>query len=252
MRPTAPETRARAAWRETPMVAVDGVSKAYGRGVRALAGATLAVGRSELACIGGPPGSGKSTLLHLIAGFLEPDSGSIAVDGITPSAAPDPAAFRRERVGFVFQTPVLVGSCGALTNVEIALLGAGLHARERRRRGRMLLDAVGVLHRAEHLPGELSGGERQCVALARALANEPLVLLADEPTAALDRPATDRILDVIDERRANRGMTAVVVSHDPRTAARADRAFRVLDGVLKAAPAGEALEPERGGARWSG
>jgi putative ABC transport system ATP-binding protein len=181
----------------------------------------------------GPPGSGKTTLLNLVAGFTGPDAGSVTVDGRTPWDARDRARYRREVIGFVFQLHRLLPGLSAQGNVEVALMGAGVPRAERSERSARLLEQLGVEERAEHFPSELSGGERQCVAIARALANEPRLLLADEPTASLDSPAARRILDIIDELRRGRGMTVLAVSHDPAVVARADRACEVVEGALR-------------------
>jgi putative ABC transport system ATP-binding protein len=214
-------------------VAIAGASKAYGRGVEALRAVSLTAAPGEFVSITGPPGSGKTTLLNLVAGFTRPDAGSVTVDGRTPWDAQDRARYRREVIGFVFQLHRLLPGLSAQGNVEVALIGADAPRAERRERSARLLEQLGVAKRAEHFPSELSGGERQCVAIARALANGPRLLLADEPTASLDGPAARRVLDVIDELRSQRGMTVLAVTHDPAVVARADRACEVAEGALR-------------------
>ena len=205
------------------------VVKSYGP-VRALRGVSLDVAGSEFVTITGPSGSGKSTLLNLIGSLDRPDSGTITVAG---SPVPDPrhaVEFRRRLVGFVFQDNLLLPYLTAQANIEAALLATGVGLRERRARSSELLAEVGLADRARHLPSELSGGQRQAVALARALANRPRLLLADEPTGALDSESGRRALDLLAAIRERYGMTLVVVSHDRDLAARADRVVHLVDG----------------------
>jgi predicted ABC-type transport system involved in lysophospholipase L1 biosynthesis ATPase subunit len=143
-------------------------------------------------------------------------------------------------VGFVVQRHLLLGSLSARANVEVPLLGAGIHRAERQRRAMALLDQVGLAERAEHRPSELSGGESQRVAVARALANEPRLLLADEPTGALDSVTSERVLDLLFALRDRLGMTLLVVSYDRAVGARADRTLSLLDGTIEAEPAAAA------------
>lgn len=214
-------------------VLVECVSKSYGRGVVALREVSLEIAPNEFVSLTGPPGSGKSTLLNLIAGFSRPDLGTISVAGLSPWAVRERGVYRREVIGFVFQLHRLLPALSACGNVEVALVGAGVPRGERHERAALLLEQVGVGGRADHFPNELSGGERQCVAVARALANRPRLLLADEPTASLDAAATQRILGVLDAVRAERGMTVIAVSHDPVVTRRADRSFEIVGGELR-------------------
>jgi putative ABC transport system ATP-binding protein len=216
-------------------VAIESVSKSYGA-VRALTGVTLGVARGELVVVGGPSGSGKSTLLQIAAGFTKPDSGSVLVDGRDVATMRDPAGYRRDVIGVVFQSHHLLPALSARMNVEVALLGAGVPGPERHLRAERLLDEVGVGHRTAHPPHELSGGERQCVAVARALANRPRLLLADEPTAALDDAAASRILDLLDTLRREQGMTVLAVSHDAAMAERSDHRVRLVGGRINPRP----------------
>jgi putative ABC transport system ATP-binding protein len=212
-------------------VLVEHASRRYGA-VAALLDASLAAEPGEMLAITGRSGSGKSTLLNLIGGLDQPTSGRVLIDGREIWREPGAPRHRRELVGFVFQQHFLLTSLVARANIEVALIGAGMRRSERRRRALQLLDEVGLAGRAEHLPAELSGGERQRVALARALANEPRLLLADEPTGAVDSATSQRILDLLGLLRARRGMTLIIVSYDPQVGERADRMLTVTDGVL--------------------
>jgi ABC-type lipoprotein export system ATPase subunit len=210
-------------------VEVSDVVKSFGP-IAALRGVSLAVAESEFLTITGPSGSGKSTLLNLIGSLDRPDSGTVTVAGVPVPEPRHAVEFRRRLVGFVFQDNLLLPYLSAESNVEAALLAAGVGRRERRERSAELLAEVGVADRADHLPSELSGGQRQAVALARALANRPRLLLADEPTGALDSVGAERALDLMLALRDRYGMTVVVVSHDPAVAARADRVVHLVDG----------------------
>jgi putative ABC transport system ATP-binding protein len=212
-------------------VVVDGVTKSFGK-VSALRGVSLRIERSEAVLITGRSGSGKSTLLALIGGLEDPDSGRVLIDGRAIWERPHPAHARRQVVGFVFQRHLLLEALSARANVEVPLIGTGAHARERRRRSLELLGEVGLADRADHLPSQLSGGERQRVAVARALANEPRLLLADEPTGALDSTTSERVLDLIFGLRDRLGMTMVVVSYDDAIGTRADHTVNLIDGQI--------------------
>jgi ABC-type lipoprotein export system ATPase subunit len=211
-------------------VEVERVSKAYDGRVAALRDVSLRLAPGDFAALTGPSGSGKSTLLNLIGALDRPDAGTIAVDGQRLDQLPRPHRFRLEVVGFVFQFHHLLPMLTARENVEVPLIAAGLAAAERRARAEELLDEVDLAGRAAHLPSQLSGGERQRVAVARALANRPRLLLADEPTGALDSAAGNRVLDLLERVRSARGMTLLVVSYDPRIGDRAERMLRLEDG----------------------
>ena len=187
---------------------------------------------SEFVTITGPSGSGKSTLLNLIGSLDRPDAGTITVAGMPVPEPRHAVEFRRHMVGFVFQDNLLLPYLSAQSNIEAALLATGVGRRERRRRSAELLGEVGLADRARHLPSELSGGQRQAVALARALANRPRLLLADEPTGALDSESAARALDLLAAMRERHGMTVIVVSHDAAVAERADRVVHLVDGRL--------------------
>jgi putative ABC transport system ATP-binding protein len=212
-------------------VRVEHAGRRYGS-IEALRDISLHVAPGELLVVTGRSGSGKSTLLNLIGGLDQPTSGRILIDGRELWREPRAPRHRRELVGFVFQQHHLLVNLTARANVEVALIGAGVHRRERRERALVLLEEVGLAERADHEPAALSGGERQRVAIARALANEPRLLLADEPTGAVDSVTSLRVLDLLGEVRARRGMTVIVVSYDPQVGERADRMVTVADGVL--------------------
>jgi putative ABC transport system ATP-binding protein len=213
-------------------VIVDHASKSFGR-ISALRDVSLKVDRGEAIAIAGRSGSGKSTLLSLIGGLEQPDEGQVLIDGRTIWQEPHPARARREIVGFIFQRHLLLETLSAQANVEVPLIGAGVRHGERRRRALALLADVGLADRADHLPSELSGGERQRVAVARALANQPRLLLADEPTGALDSSTSERVLDLLFRLRDRFGMTMLVVSYDRAVGARADRTVTLSDGRFR-------------------
>jgi ABC-type lipoprotein export system ATPase subunit len=213
-------------------VEVRDVVKSFGP-IKALRGVSLAVEPSEFVTITGPSGSGKSTLLNMVGSLERPDSGTITVDG-EPVPEPSKAVdFRRQVVGFVFQDHMLLPYLDAQTNVEAALIATGVGAKERRERSAELLAEVGLSDRATHVPSELSGGQRAGVALARALANGPRLLLADEPTGSLDSVSGRRALELLATLRERHGMTVIVVSHDPAASERADRVVHLADGLVQ-------------------
>ena len=214
-------------------VIVDQVSKSFGK-VSALRELSLKVDPGEAVAIAGRSGSGKSTLLSLIGGLEQPDCGGVLIDGQPIWKEPHPARARREIVGFIFQRHLLLSTLSARANVEVPLIGAGVRRAERHRRALALLEEVGLADRADHLPSELSGGERQRVAVARALANQPRLLLADEPTGALDSSTSERVLDLLFRLRDHLGMTMLVVSYDLAVGARADRTVTLVDGQIRA------------------
>jgi putative ABC transport system ATP-binding protein len=212
-------------------VGVEAATKSFGA-VVALRDASLQVAAGEAVAITGRSGSGKSTLLALIGGLEQPDGGRVLIDGRAIWRQADVVRARREVVGFVFQRHLLLEALSARTNVEVPLIGAGVHRAERHRRALELLDEVGLAHRADHLPSELSGGERQRVAVARALVNQPRLLLADEPTGALDSATSERVLDLLFRLRDQHGTTMIVVSYDAAVGERADRTVTLLDGTI--------------------
>ncbi len=212
-------------------VVVDHVSKRFGR-VVAVSEASLRLEPGEFVALNGPSGCGKSTLLNMIGSLALPDSGTISVDGQSIASVDSTAAYRRATVGFVFQLHHLLPMLTAGGNVEVPLIGARVGRKERRERARELLAEVGLAERVDHLPSQLSGGERQRVAVARALANRPRLLLADEPTGALDSTSSLRVLDLLAGLRQRYGMTMLVVSYDPEVGRHADRTVRMRDGQI--------------------
>jgi putative ABC transport system ATP-binding protein len=212
-------------------VVLEGVRRVRGS-VVAVDDVSLHVAAGECVALMGPSGSGKSTLLAAIGGLSEPDAGTVLVDGKAPKEHGGLSGYHRDVVGFVFQLHHLLPMLTAQANVEVPLVASGHGRTARRTRALELLGEVGLGDRTDHLPGELSGGERQRVAVARALANQPRLLLADEPTGALDSENGARVLQLLDDVRARRGTTMIVVTHDEAIAARADRTVRMLDGRL--------------------
>lgn len=220
----------------TVLASAVGLHQAYGAGgarVTALDGVDCAVQAGELLVISGPSGSGKTTLLHCLSGIAVPDSGQVHFDGtdLTELSDDERADLRRDRFGFCFQTLNLLPALTVAENVQLPLVLAGKGANEIRARGAALLDRVGLGGRDGAFPTELSGGEQVRVAIARAVANKPAVVWADEPTGALDSVAATRVLGLLRGIVADGG-TVVVVSHDPEVVARADRVLRLRDGRL--------------------
>jgi putative ABC transport system ATP-binding protein len=218
----------------TAEVVLSGVRKSFEDGrVQALRDVSFTVEPGSLVALTGASGSGKSTILNLVAALDTPDEGSISVGGRRLDELDDPARYRAETIGFVFQAHNLLPTLTAAENVQIPMFGRRPRA-ERSERARLLLQQVGLGSRAETRPAVLSGGERQRVAIARALANEPQLLLADEPTGALDSATGKQVLDLLDGIRRSRGTTILLVTNDDEVAARAGRTLRLRDGVIRA------------------
>jgi len=217
-----------------PIISVRDVVKHYDDGrIHALDGVTLDVAQGEFVAIIGPSGSGKSTLLHILGALDVADEGAVTVDGRDLSAVHDLASFRRVTVGFVFQLHNLIPTLTAWENVQVPLMEKRMSPRKRKERALELLAELELADRAENLPTELSGGERQRVAIARALANDPDILIADEPTGAVDSANSARIVQLLKRVAKERGMTLVIVTHDPTVASQADRIITILDGRVQ-------------------
>ncbi|NOZ79864.1 MAG: ABC transporter ATP-binding protein [Acidobacteria bacterium] len=214
------------------MVRLRGVSKGFGAGssrIEVLRDLDLEARRGELLAVVGPSGVGKSTLLHLIGLLERPDAGKIELDGLDAgTAGPEERARLRNRlIGFVFQFHYLLTELDVLENVALPLRIAGKSAREARIRAGRLLEEVGLAGRADAFPDQLSGGEQQRIAVARALAMKPPLLLADEPTGNLDRPNAEHLFSLIRELHLLEGLTSIIVTHNEKIAARCDRVFRL-------------------------
>lgn len=222
----------------TSLLSAHGVVKHFrggdGSDVRVLEGVDLAVASGEMVAIVGASGSGKSTLLHVLGALERPNSGSVVVAGQDVATLDDGALadLRNQRVGFVFQFHHLLKEFSALENVMMPLRIAGRDAGEARERASMLLDRVGLRARAAHRPGEMSGGEQQRTAVARALAMEPSVFLADEPSGNLDHHTAESLHELVAGLVRDLGIAAVVVTHNQSLAARADRILLLADGRL--------------------
>ncbi|HLL03474.1 MAG TPA: ABC transporter ATP-binding protein [Myxococcaceae bacterium] len=219
------------------MIEVSEATKVYRRGrteVRALAGVSLTVPRGQFLSVMGPSGSGKSTLLNLLGALDVPSSGSIRIDGQELARMEDTAlsTFRRERLGFIFQFFNLMPTLTAVENVMLPGLLAGRAHAQLLSSAQALLETVGLRGREHHRPDELSGGEMQRVAVARALLTEPALLLADEPTGNLDSKTGTEVLRLLREATRQRQLTVVMVTHDPRAAAVGDRIVRLADGLI--------------------
>jgi putative ABC transport system ATP-binding protein len=212
-------------------VVADHVSRAYDRTL-VLDDISFVVEPGELVALLGASGSGKTTLLQLIGSLDRPTRGSIRVDDVAVEKLSHPARFRRQMVGFVFQLHYLLPTLSAQQNVELPMVAAHVPRRERAGRALELLGEVELADRARALPSDLSGGERQRVAIARALAGQPRLILADEPTGALDSVASERVWELFGEVRSRHGTTVIVASHDPSLTEHADRSLHLVDGRL--------------------
>ena len=223
-----------------PLLRVEGLTKVFGAGrtaVRALDGVSFTTGAGEVTLVMGPSGSGKTTLLTTVGALLRPTAGHVWIGGVDVTALPsrELPRIRREAVGFVFQTFNLLESLSARENVEIALNVAGRTGEEARRRARELLVDAGLEGRLDFRARDLSGGEKQRVSIARALANRPRLLLADEPTASLDSRHGREVMSLLGGLAAREGCGVVVVSHDPRLLGIADEVLWLEDGRISRA-----------------
>jgi len=200
--------------------------------VKALRGIDFSIGDGEFVAITGPSGCGKSTLLQLLGALDRPTSGELLYRGESVPNLPDPATYRACEIGFIFQAFHLLPTFTALENVQLPMFESNRSPSERRKRAAELLRLVGLENRLDHFPSKLSGGERQRVAIARSLANEPTLLLADEPTGNLDSENAHSVLDLIIRLQKEQGRTMVLVTHDPTIAERAGRILRMMDGRI--------------------
>ncbi len=226
-----------------PIIRIQHLSKVYQRGgqlIPVLNDINLTVQAAEFVALMGPSGSGKSTLLNLIAGIDQPSSGTIEVGGVDIATLGERALadWRAAHVGFIFQFYNLMPVLTAFENVELPLLLTGLSRRQRRQHVEAALEMVHLTDRMDHHPNELSGGQQQRVAIARALVTDPTLIVADEPTGDLDRQTGEEILVLLDELHRDLGKTIVMVTHDPKAAARASRQVELEKGVLVDAASG--------------
>ena len=219
-----------------PLVQTAGISKSYASGktiIRAVSEVSLSIERGEFIAIRGRSGSGKSTLMNLLGLLERPDCGEYALEGREVATLNEDmrASIRSQHIGFIFQSPALLPRASALENVELPLVYTGTRRRERRRRAEQALDRVGLTGRSHHWPNQLSGGEQQRVVIARAMVNDPALILADEPTGALDSRTSDEILSLFEGLHRD-GRTIVVVTHAAEVAYRAQRRITLHDGRI--------------------
>ena len=219
-----------------PLVQTIGISKHYPSGktiIRAISNVSLSIERGEFIAIRGRSGSGKSTLMNLLGLLERPDCGEYALEGreVVKLNEDIRASIRSQDIGFIFQIPALLPRASALENVELPLVYTGTRRRDRRRRAERALDRVGLADRSHHWPNQLSGGEQQRVVIARAMVNDPALILADEPTGALDSRTSDEILSLFEDLHRD-GRTIVVVTHAAEVADRAQRRITLHDGQI--------------------
>ena len=208
--------------------------KVYGDGaeVRALDGIDLGIAPGEFVTVMGPSGSGKSTLLNILGALDRPSQGTVLVGGENLQQVRDLDTFRARQVGFIFQLHNLIPTLTARENVEVPMMGQPIGRGKRKKRARELLELVGLGHRLDHLPNQLSGGQRQRVAVARALANKPAIVLADEPTGDLDSESGADVIDLMKHLNEDLGTTFIVVTHDPAVSRETERVLIMRDGRI--------------------
>lgn len=219
------------------MIQTENLTKVYQMGedeVRALNGASFTIEKGEMVAIMGPSGSGKSTLMSIIGCLDVPTSGRYILDGTSVENMEDTqlAEIRGRKIGFVFQQFNLLARTSALENVMLPLTYAGISGKERQKRATEALERVGLSERIHHAPNELSGGQQQRVAIARAIVNEPAILLADEPTGALDSKTGEEIMELFQTLHREQGQTVILVTHDPHVARHTDRIIKLSDGYV--------------------
>ena len=222
---------------QTAIINIDNVVKTYESGsqqVRALKGVSLSVERGEMVAIMGPSGCGKTTLLNCASGLDVVDGGRITIAGADLAELSDKTrtTFRARNMGFVFQTYNLLPVLSAVENVELPLIVSGVNPREARQRALQALETVSLRQLANNRPAQLSGGQRKRVTIARSLVNEPDIVWADEPTGALDSKTADDIMQLMETLNREKGLTFVIVTHDPAIGARCNRVVRMRDGVI--------------------
>lgn len=215
------------------MIQLHGITKSFGS-LQVLRGIDLQVNRGEVVAIVGPSGAGKTTLLQIMGTLDRPDEGEVTIDGenVSRLSATKIAHFRNKNIGFVFQFHQLLPEFTALENVMIPALIGGTSKKEARQRAQELLDFMGLADRAEHKPNQLSGGEKQRVAVARALVNHPAVVFADEPSGSLDTHNKEELHRLFFDLRDRMGQTFVIVTHDEALASQTDRTIHMLDGYI--------------------
>ena len=216
------------------MIKLEGITKSFGS-LQVLKGIDLEINKSEIVSIVGPSGAGKTTLLQIMGTLDEPDAGTVEIDGTVVSKMKDKelAAFRNKNIGFVFQFHQLLPEFTALENVMIPAFIAGVSSKEANERAVKILEFMGLADRASHKPNELSGGEKQRVAVARALINDPAVILADEPSGSLDTHNKEDLHQLFFDLRDRLGQTFVIVTHDEGLAKITDRTVHMVDGMIK-------------------
>ena len=216
------------------MIKLEGITKSFGS-LQVLKGIDLEINKGEIVSIVGPSGAGKTTLLQIMGTLDEPDAGVVQIDGTVVSRMKEKelSAFRNKNIGFVFQFHQLLPEFTALENVMIPALIAGVSSKEAHERAMKILDFMGLVDRASHKPNELSGGEKQRVAVARALINDPAVILADEPSGSLDTHNKEDVHQLFFDLRDRLGQTFVIVTHDEGLAKITDRTVHIVDGMIK-------------------